>query len=65
MTGGGGISQVARYPCPAGDRAGEARTLNSLGNLYAMERLEEAVRFYRQSADIRVELKDMAVRSSP
>jgi tetratricopeptide (TPR) repeat protein len=36
-----------------GDRAAEASTLNQLGNLYSqMRRAEDAVRFYRQAADI-------------
>ena len=43
-----------------GNRAGQANTLNQLGNLYSgTERREEAVRFYRQAADIAVELGDM------
>ncbi|MDQ2695362.1 MAG: tetratricopeptide repeat protein, partial [Pseudomonadota bacterium] len=42
------------------DRAGEASSLMELGNLYdAMGRLEDATRFYRQAADVYVELKDL------
>lgn len=39
------------------DRAGQASSLNELGNLYSskLNRLEEAVIFYRQAADIFVE----------
>jgi tetratricopeptide (TPR) repeat protein len=41
------------------DLAGEAGSLNELGNLYdAMERLEDAVKFYLQAADIYVRLQD-------
>jgi len=43
------------------DRAHEADTLNQLGNLYGrMGRLEEAVIFYRQAADIDMQLKNRA-----
>jgi tetratricopeptide (TPR) repeat protein len=44
-----------------GDRAGQARSLTQLGNLYndKLNRLEEAVIFYRQAADIFVELGDL------
>jgi tetratricopeptide (TPR) repeat protein len=41
------------------NKAGEASSLGELGNLsIEMERLEEAVVFYRQAADIYAELKD-------
>jgi tetratricopeptide (TPR) repeat protein len=40
--------------------AGEASSLGELGNLYdGMERLEEAVNFYRQAADIYAKLQDL------
>lgn len=41
--------------------AGQASSLNQLGTLYAdsLNRLEEAVAFYRQAADIAVELQDL------
>ena len=44
-----------------GDRAGQARSLIALGVLYndSMNRPEEAVTFYRQAADICVELGDL------
>jgi len=43
-----------------GNRAGEADSLNELGNLYnAMGRLEEAVTFYRQAVDIYVRLQNL------
>jgi tetratricopeptide (TPR) repeat protein len=43
-----------------GDRAGQAITLNQLGNLYAtMGRREEAVRLYRQTADSAVQIGDL------
>jgi tetratricopeptide (TPR) repeat protein len=43
-----------------GDRAGQASSLNQLGNLYddCFNRPEEAVTFYRQAADIFVEQGD-------
>ncbi len=42
------------------NRSGEARSLHELGNLYDdMGRLEEAVAFYRQAADIYVTLSDL------
>ncbi len=43
------------------NRAGQASSLTQLGNLYAdkLNRLEEAVIFYRQAADIDVVLKDL------
>jgi tetratricopeptide (TPR) repeat protein len=43
------------------NRAGQARSLNQLGQLYGdyLGRLEEAVIFYRQAADIFVELGDL------
>ena len=41
-------------------RAGEADSLLQLGNLYgAMVRLEEAAAFYRQAAEIHVQLQDL------
>ena len=42
--------------------AGQATSLNQLGNLYRnyLNRLEEAVTFYRQAADIAVEMGDLA-----
>jgi tetratricopeptide (TPR) repeat protein len=41
------------------NRAGEAFTLGELGNLYdRMGRLEEAVTFFRQAADIYAQLQD-------
>lgn len=42
-----------------GDRAGQASSLGELGNLYKLNRPEEAVTFYRQAADIHVELGDL------
>ena len=43
-----------------GDRVAAASTLGELGSVYSgIERLEEAVRFYRQAADIFTELKDL------
>jgi tetratricopeptide (TPR) repeat protein len=44
-----------------GDRAGQATSLNQLGNLYddCLNRPEEAVTFYRQAADIFVEQGDL------
>jgi tetratricopeptide (TPR) repeat protein len=41
--------------------AGQANSLNQLGNLYGykLNRLEEAVAFYRQAADIYVQLNDL------
>ena len=44
------------------NRAGQASSLTQLGNLYAdhLNRPEEAVTFYRQAADIAVELGDLA-----
>lgn len=44
------------------DRAAQAITLNELGNLYndALQRAEEAVTFFRQAADIAVEMGDLA-----
>jgi tetratricopeptide (TPR) repeat protein len=43
-----------------GNRAGQANSLTQLGNLYeAQNRLEEAVIFHRQAADIDVELEDL------
>lgn len=44
-----------------GDRAGQANSLGQLGNLYkdSLNRPEEAVTFYRQAADIYVELGDL------
>lgn len=45
--------QALHMKSSRGDRAGEASTLNQLGNLYSSQaRREEAVRFYRQAADI-------------
>ncbi len=43
------------------NRAGQASSLGQLGNLYksCLHRPEEAVRFYRQAADIYVELEDL------
>ncbi|MCL4272654.1 MAG: tetratricopeptide repeat protein [Anaerolineales bacterium] len=43
------------------DRAGQSMSLGELGNLYKskLNRLEEAIVFYRQAADIHVELGDM------
>ena len=44
-----------------GNRGGEASTLDQLGLLYsAMGRLEEAVRFHRQAAEVRAGLTDLA-----
>jgi tetratricopeptide (TPR) repeat protein len=45
-----------------GNVAGQAGTLNQLGNLYddALGRAEEAVAFYRQAADKYVEIRDAA-----
>ncbi len=45
-----------------GNVAGQASTLNQLGNLYATElnRPEQAAAFYRQAADKYVEIRDMA-----
>ncbi len=45
-----------------GDRAGQAGTLNQLGNLYndVLDRPEESVAFYRQAADLFGELGDLA-----
>lgn len=44
-----------------GDVAGQASTLNQLGNLYGItNRTEEAVAFYRQAADRNVEARDLA-----
>jgi tetratricopeptide (TPR) repeat protein len=45
-----------------GDVAGQASTLNQLGNLYGnvLGRSEEAVAFYRQAADKYVEIRDVA-----
>lgn len=44
------------------DRAGQASSLGQLGNLYddELNRPEEAVVFYRQTADIYVEMNDLA-----
>jgi tetratricopeptide (TPR) repeat protein len=44
-----------------GNRAGQAGSLGQLGNLYKdrLNRLEEAVTFYRQAADIHVEQGDL------
>lgn len=43
------------------DRVGEVASLNELGILYdAIGRLEEAAAFYHQTADICVELQDLA-----
>ncbi len=46
------------------NRAGQASSLNQLGQLYGdfLGRLEEAVTFYRQAADIAIELGDLARR---
>jgi tetratricopeptide (TPR) repeat protein len=43
------------------DRAGQASSLGQLGNLYDdhLNRPEEAVTFYRQAADIHIELSDL------
>ena len=43
------------------DRAGQASSLGQLGNLYhsKLNRLEEAIAFYRQAADIYLELGDI------
>jgi tetratricopeptide (TPR) repeat protein len=42
-----------------GNRQGEAQTLNELGNLYTrMARHEDAVRFYRQAAEIFAKVND-------
>jgi len=51
---------LAIYVRVGGDRSGEARTLNELGSIYHdMEKLEDAVKLYRQAANIYVELGDM------
>jgi tetratricopeptide (TPR) repeat protein len=44
------------------DRAGQGSSLTQLGNLYAdkLNRPEEAIIFYRQAADIAVEMGDLA-----
>jgi tetratricopeptide (TPR) repeat protein len=44
------------------DRAGQARSLGQLGNLYDdnLNRPEEAVNFYRQAADIYTQIGDLA-----
>jgi tetratricopeptide (TPR) repeat protein len=51
--------QSLRINVQTGNRAGEALTLGQLGNLYAtVGRSEDAVRFYRQAADVFVDLRD-------
>ncbi|MCP4567491.1 MAG: tetratricopeptide repeat protein, partial [FCB group bacterium] len=48
------------------NRTGQATTLNQLGYLYSnyLDRPEEAVTFYRQAADIAVELGDLAAEGT-